>query len=542
MSDASKPPGERRSYDSFTETRDLGSAVAGNVRSPTAYSPTLAGSGPQQPSSGQLDDEALQSARDEKLVGQLVGNRYRIISRIGRGGMSVVYEAHDVTLNRRVAFKIMDLAQLPDDVREQRSLSEARSQGKSSHPNVVAVFDVGTMPEGLFAGRPFIVMEFVEGVNLDKFIQSPEILQLPLAEAASIMEQILEALEVAHASEIVHRDLKPDNVFLQIGERRGRRTYSAKVGDFGLAKQGDRSSGTVGIVGTPLYMSPEQANNVPLDIRSDLYAAGLIAYELMTGGHYAYEYYLGRITDPVTGRYSAALAMSAHIIEPMMDPRQFRPDLPEAVVVFLGTALAKNRDQRFQTAGEMLEAIEAIADVRRNLTPSIPGTGDVQPVIPLTRFKTPDQALPPAPLPVPKLSGAARRPMRFVAGALLAIALAVAYVGYRAVSQDSQPNAAPRTRVDRPIVSPASTPAPSAPDPAATPPPARTKVAVPALRAVSPAPTGATASELQQRIEKLREVCGPELKRRRLTRAELASCREYAKLQREYAKALRGGN
>lgn len=356
------------------------------VRTPSAYGATLAGSSPGQ--SAPMPPAAGDVARDEQLVGQtILGDRYRVIRVIGRGGMSVVYEVADLVLRRRVALKILDLAQVPVDMLRQRSLVEAQSQGQNTHPNIVAVYDVGTVPGEPFAGRPFIVMELVEGMNLDQFIGSPEILTLSIENAVSIMEQILSALEVAHAAGSIHRDLKPDNVFLEIGERRGRPVYRAKVGDFGLAKQGDRSSGTMGVIGTPPYMSPEQAGNSSLDARSDLYSAGLIAYELLTGGHYAYESYRSTITDSKTGQENLALVMATHITKPIDNPRAYRPELPQALIEFLYTALAKSPDQRFQSAGEMLDALQAASGVRQSQYPSLPGSGELAPTIPLTRVK-----------------------------------------------------------------------------------------------------------------------------------------------------------
>lgn len=357
------------------------------VRSPSAYGATIAGSGPGQASPA--PQSAAEAARDEQLVGQtILDDRYRVIRLIGRGGMAVVYEVADLKLRRRVALKILDLAQVPEDMLRARSLVEAQSQGQNTHPNIVAVYDVGIVPGEPFAGRPFIVMELVEGMNLDQFIGSPAILNLSLEDAVSIMEQILSALEVAHGAGSIHRDLKPDNVFLDIGERRGRVIYRAKVGDFGLAKQEGRSSGTMGVVGTPMYMSPEQASgNKPLDARSDLYSAALIAFELFTGGHYAYESYRRTITDKDDGQPNFTLTMAAHLTQPVDDPRAYRPDLPMPLVEFLLTALAKFPEQRFQSAEAMLEALQAASGVRLSHYPSLPGSGELAPTIPLTRIK-----------------------------------------------------------------------------------------------------------------------------------------------------------
>ena len=219
------------------------------------------------------------------MIGQTISH-YRIISRIGEGGMGVVYVAEDTLLGRRVAVKVPTHAPDKHNSHHARFLREARSVSALSHPHIANVFDYGELPDG----RPFIVMELVNGQDLGALMRAGA---LTLARAIEIVEQVAAALGEAHRRGIVHRDVKPSNILI---DERG----EAKVLDFGLAKllednpafaridsdartlQALKTQSNI-IVGTPLYLSPEQASGAQVDARSDLFALGALLYETVAG-------------------------------------------------------------------------------------------------------------------------------------------------------------------------------------------------------------------------------------------------------------------
>jgi serine/threonine-protein kinase len=197
--------------------------------------------------------------------GDLLRGRYRLDAQIGRGGMGVVYRATDLELRREVAVKIISEGSTPDA--RERLIREARAAAALNHPNIVSVYDVGDAN-----GLPFFVMELVQGPNLRTSppVDLPQIVEISL--------QIATALEHAHASKIVHRDLKPDNVLLSATGQ------LVKLADLGLALPGHgaRISRAGLVLGTPSYMAPEQALGQEVDARTDLYALGVLLYELTT--------------------------------------------------------------------------------------------------------------------------------------------------------------------------------------------------------------------------------------------------------------------
>src|SRR5262245_16984318 len=218
---------------------------------------------------------ALIGSQPDELIGRMLDN-YRIVSRLGAGGMGEVYQAHDSKLERDVALKM-----LPRDVdtdRLQRFHAEARAVSSLNHPHIVVIHDFGDLD-----GRPFIITELVEGETLRQRLGRAA---LPIGEAVAIATQIAGALVAAHARAIVHRDIKPDNIMV-------RPDGYVKVLDFGLAKLvGPTAHATtaptvateVGVLlGTPHYMSPEQAEGKPVDERSDIFSLGVVLYELVTG-------------------------------------------------------------------------------------------------------------------------------------------------------------------------------------------------------------------------------------------------------------------
>jgi serine/threonine-protein kinase len=295
-------------------------------------------------------------------VGTVLGDRYRIIRRLGEGGMGTVYEAEHTSIGRRVAVKVLH----PEYARKQELVErfelEARAAGSIGHEHIVAVLDFGTHEQ-----VPYIAMEFLHGENLADVVERVRV--LPVEIAAAIVGQVLAALAAAHAKGIVHRDLKPENVFLQ---RRGHGEPDVvKLLDFGISKfTGDenavsRSLTRTGVLmGTPVYMSPEQAlARKDVDHRADLYAAGVLLYLLVTG----------RL--PFDAESHAELLMAiVYRKPPPTPPTELDPTLPKALEDIIFKALEPERDLRFGSAAEFLEALRpygasSVVDLE-NLVPS----------------------------------------------------------------------------------------------------------------------------------------------------------------------------
>jgi eukaryotic-like serine/threonine-protein kinase len=289
----------------------------------------------------------------------LLDQRYRIVRLLGEGGMGTVYLGEHVGLKRPVAVKVLhaEFANREDAIR--RFEREAQVSATLRHPNIVEVFDVGVAK----SGEPYLVMEYLEGEGLrDLMVRHPRV---DFAAACAVLEPVLLALQAAHRKEIVHRDLKPDNVFLasQPGE-----PMVVKVIDFGISKiaggDPDRWRTQTGMVlGTPNYMSPEQARGAAgVDHRTDLYAAGTILFEMLTGGL------------PYTGENFAEF-FARLLTEPPRSPQSVYPELDPALGPLLLKAISKEPAARFQSAGEMLEALAAFpAFARRGERASLFGS------------------------------------------------------------------------------------------------------------------------------------------------------------------------
>lgn len=278
--------------------------------------------------------------------------RYTIHEPLGSGGMGVVYRAHDGELDRIVAIKVLPPGTLSDEGARRRFHKEALALAKLSHPHVAAVYDVGQDGE-----TDYIVMECVPGESLATRLKSGP---LPVNEATSILLQIAQALEEAHERGVVHRDLKPSNVVLT---PKGQ----VKVLDFGIAKlsaAGDADATrsmlhTQGAIGTPLYMSPEQARGEDVDVRTDLWSLGVLYFELLTG----------HLPFPAD---SSAGALRAILDQAPLSLRPLRPDAPPLAERILAKALEKDRARRYQSAAEMardaaelLSQLSTHADVQR---------------------------------------------------------------------------------------------------------------------------------------------------------------------------------
>jgi serine/threonine-protein kinase len=276
--------------------------------------------------------------------GALLDGRYRIVRLLGEGGMGAVYLASHVGLGRDVAIKFLHAELASREEVVGRFYREAQAAAAIRHKNIIEVFDVGMSPQG----EPFLVMEYLEGESLAGLLKRAG--PLNLGAACAVMEPTLQALQAAHRKGIIHRDLKPDNIFLayQQGE-----PPVVKIIDFGISKftQGEVDkwrTKTGSVMGTPAYMSPEQARgSAGLDHRTDLYSMGTILFEMLTGAL------------PFAGNNFAEY-LSAMLIEDPRAPQSLCAGFPVEAEPVVRKALAKNPDQRFANATEMLDALAAL--------------------------------------------------------------------------------------------------------------------------------------------------------------------------------------
>ncbi|MFS0866032.1 Stk1 family PASTA domain-containing Ser/Thr kinase [Microbacterium sp. 179-B 1A2 NHS] len=265
----------------------------------------------------------------------MLSGRYRVDDLIGRGGMASVYRGEDLTLGRQVAIKILEKDLAADGAFRTRFRLEAQSASRMSHPAIVRVFDAGeetrTDPDGTTRPEPYIVMELVTGRLLKDIVAEGP---LPLADALRYTDGILEALEYSHRAGVVHRDIKPGNVMVTDAGQ-------VKVMDFGIARAVSDSSSTVAettaIIGTASYFSPEMAKGDPVDARADIYSAGIVLYELLTG------------QPPFRGENAIAVAYQ-HVSEAPVPPSEVNDTVPRALDAVVLRALAKDPFQRPQTA------------------------------------------------------------------------------------------------------------------------------------------------------------------------------------------------
>jgi serine/threonine-protein kinase len=270
---------------------------------------------------------------DDPLIGRVLSERYRILRKVGEGGMGCVYQAEHTLIEKKIALKVLfaDYTRRADLVA--RFLQEAKSASRIGHENVIDITDFGQSPEGLV----YIAMEYLDGQDLGKTLKAEKVIDWQ--RARPILMQITKGLRAAHDHGIIHRDMKPENVFLV--QREGRPDF-VKVLDFGIAKvvtpddDGPRLTQTGMIFGTPEYMSPEQAQGHPPDHRVDVYAVGCMMYHMLTG------------SVPFTADSFMGI-MTKHLLEPPVPLRQRRPDLdilPDVEAVCL-RAMEKDRDKRW---------------------------------------------------------------------------------------------------------------------------------------------------------------------------------------------------
>lgn len=290
----------------------------------------------------------------DPLVGRTIaGGRYTVTAVLGRGGMGVVYAAVQHPVNRKVALKLIHRELAGERHITDRFMQEMNLTAAIEHPHTVRLYDVGDLD-----GQPFITTEFLEGKTLRE--ELARIGRMPPARAVAIGLQIARALRGAQAHGVVHRDLKPENIMLL--DRYGERDY-VKVLDFGIARSlhrtgADFRTGTGAILGTPAYMSPEQCEGKPVDVRSDLYTLGLIIYELCAGA----------LPFPATPSIPAMLL--AHVTQAPPDLATRAPDVPPVLSRFVMTLLAKDPAARPADADAVIAALEEMPGGTRGTAPS----------------------------------------------------------------------------------------------------------------------------------------------------------------------------
>ncbi|MBN1808542.1 MAG: protein kinase [Planctomycetes bacterium] len=267
----------------------------------------------------------------DKLIGTVIGG-CEVVEEIGQGGMGVVYKAKQISLDREVAIKVLAHHLAVDQSFVRRFQHEARAVAKVNHPNILTVFDVGE-EHGVY----FMVMEFISGRSMSEILTGQEL--VPPKEASDIIRQAALGLERAQASGIIHRDIKPDNIMVT-------EQGIVKVSDFGLAKEVENSmTVTDAVMGTPAYMSPEQCDGKKLDGRTDIYSLGGTFYRMVTG----------RLP------FEAETAMSMmyrHKHEPLVPPHEVAPAVPQSLSRVVVKMMAKQREERYQTMGEVIAALD----------------------------------------------------------------------------------------------------------------------------------------------------------------------------------------
>ena len=294
----------------------------------------------------------------------LLDDRYRLLERIGGGGMAEVFLAEDVLLARQVAVKLLRPQFTGDEEFVSRFRQEARAAARLSHPNIVSIYDVGCE-----ADTHYIVMEYVPGETLKESIKRQG--RMPAAMAVEYAVQIAGALKHAHDNQIVHCDIKPHNILIH-------RDGTAKVTDFGIARAVSSQTTTqvAGVLGSVHYLSPEQARGYGVDAKSDIYSLGVVLYEMLAGA------------PPFDGNSPISIAMK-HIQEEPRSLKELRPDLPTPLLLLIGKAMAKKPEARQESARVFLQEAEQAAKQLHGLdadvTPPLPESLPDKPVAAVRR-------------------------------------------------------------------------------------------------------------------------------------------------------------
>lgn len=272
-------------------------------------------------------------------IGSLVDERYRITARIGHGGMAEVYEANDIITKKTVAIKLIREDVMNNPVNLKRFTNEATIAASLDHPNIVKVYNHGTV-----MGVPYIANEFVKGQNLKDVLDFRT--RLPIEEALECMLQLASALLYAHQHGIVHRDVKPDNLYIM-------NDGTIKLGDFGIAQTDSTSNlfnSNSEIVGSVHYLAPEVTQGRPASAQSDIYAAGVTFFEIITGH------------VPFTKNNAIDIAV-AHVKEKFPSPKKYLPNCPKEVEKIIFKCVKKNPNERYKTANDLYEDLQ---DLKNN--------------------------------------------------------------------------------------------------------------------------------------------------------------------------------
>ncbi len=277
-------------------------------------------------------ENLIQKYKEMELISEDSSERYRIIEKIGEGGMGVVFKAEDTVLKRVVALKILNKTLVTDKRNLERFFSEARSTASLTQANIVTVYDVGQIKDDYF-----ISMEYIEGENFMNLIRRKK--AFSPSQIIFIAIKLFKALDYSHRKGIIHRDIKPHNIMIT-------KQKEIKIMDFGLAViLGDQKKGESGVItGTPYYMSPEQIQGIPVDHRTDIYSSGTTLFHLTTGH------------VPFKGEN----IFYQHLFDPVPPIKKYRTDVPEKLCYIIEKCMEKKREQRFQSAMEVLNEMKTI--------------------------------------------------------------------------------------------------------------------------------------------------------------------------------------
>lgn len=385
-------------------------------------------------------------------VGQLLLGRYRIIRKFGEGGMGAVYEAKHELIGRKLAIKCLHPQFMSNAEVVERFQREANAATAVGNEHIIEVTDVGSFDDG----SPFMVMEFLDGVEFGDLLEKEG--SLPISRLVHIVTQTCEALAAAHARGIVHRDMKPENIFLI---PRGGDDDFVKVLDFGISKMKEHSESLDGsgsltktgmALGTPYYMPPEQAQGVKdIDARADVYAVGVILYQGLAG----------RLPFDAESYPALMVKIMTELPPPM---KQYRGDIPDELEQIVYKAMAKDRDERFQSVEDLALALQPFAAL--NLTPAMLASMRAPQVVETTPFAWSETVEKPAPgqSEAPSAASRSARNMIMGAGALAALGVATLFFTLGRGTGETTPAAA---GLSVPEVPPQQAGAPVAPTPVA---------------------------------------------------------------------------